>query len=76
MRVHEAKEGKRAQGKPRPYEPQRDQNGGRTRESNAPPRFDFVVELAELIAIPTIAARLRAPEKTYRVLGAKERRMV
>jgi len=36
MRVHEAKEGKRAQGKPRPYEPQRDQNGGRTRESNAP----------------------------------------
>jgi len=37
MRVHEAKEGKRAQGKPRPYEPRRDQNGGRTRESNAPP---------------------------------------
>ncbi|XP_068486459.1 uncharacterized protein [Phaseolus vulgaris] len=72
MRVHEAKEGKRAQGKPRPYKPRRDQNGGRTSESNAPPRFDFVVELAEMIAIPAIAARLRAPEKTDRVLGRKK----
>ena len=58
MRVHEAKEGKKAQGKPRPYEHRKDQGRGRTRESNAPPRFDFVVELAELIAIPAIAARL------------------
>ncbi|XP_068477256.1 uncharacterized protein [Phaseolus vulgaris] len=72
MRVHEAKEGKKAQGKPCPYEPQRDQNRGRTRESNAPPRFDFVVELAELIAIPAIGARLRAPEKTDKVLGRKK----
>ncbi|XP_068503845.1 uncharacterized protein [Phaseolus vulgaris] len=72
MRVHEAKEEKRAQGKPRPYEPRRDQNGGRARESNAPPRFDFVVELAELIAIPAIAARLREPEKTDRVLGREK----
>ena len=31
-----------------------------------------MVELAELIAIPTIAARLRAPEKTDRVLGRKK----
>ncbi|XP_068503713.1 uncharacterized protein [Phaseolus vulgaris] len=37
MRVHEAKEGKKAQGKPRPYEPRRNQNRGRMRESNAPP---------------------------------------
>ncbi|XP_068474917.1 uncharacterized protein [Phaseolus vulgaris] len=72
MRVHEAKEGKKAQGKPRPYEPRRDQNRGRTKESNAPPRFDFVVELAELIAIPAIAARLRALEKTDKVLGRKK----
>ena len=72
MRVHEAKEGKKDQGKPRPYEPRKDQGRGRARESNAPPRFDFVVELAELIAIPAIAARLRAPEKTDKVLGRKK----
>jgi len=72
MRVHEAKEGKKAQGKPRPYEPRKDQGRGRARQSNAPPRFDFVVELAELIAIPAIAARLRAPEKTDKVLGRKK----
>ncbi|XP_068476811.1 uncharacterized protein [Phaseolus vulgaris] len=34
MRVHEAKEGKKAQGKPRPYEPRKDLGGGRARESN------------------------------------------
>ncbi|XP_068475177.1 uncharacterized protein [Phaseolus vulgaris] len=72
MRVHEAKEGKKAQGKPRPYEPRKDQGRGRARESNVPPRFDFVVELAELIAIPAIAAKLRAPEKTDKVLGRKK----
>ncbi|XP_068476909.1 uncharacterized protein [Phaseolus vulgaris] len=72
MRVHEAKEGKKAQGKPHPYEPRKDQGRGRARESNVPPRFDFVVELAELIAIPAIAARLRAPEKTDKVLGRKK----
>ena len=37
-----------------------------------PPRFDFVVELAELIAVPAIVARLRAPEKTDKVLGRKK----
>jgi len=57
---NKAKEGKKAQGK------------GGARESNVPPRFDFVVELAELIAVPAIAARLRAPEKTDRVLGRKK----
>ena len=72
MRVHEAKEGKKDQGKPRPYEPRKDQGRGRSGESNAPPRFDFVVELAELIAIQAIAARLRAPEKTDKVLGRKK----
>ncbi|XP_068477092.1 uncharacterized protein [Phaseolus vulgaris] len=72
MRVHEAKDGKKAQGKPRPYEPRKDQGRGRARESNTPPRFDFVVELAELIAIPAIAARLRAPERTDKVLRRKK----
>jgi len=37
MRVHEAKEGKRAQGKPRPYEPRRDQNGGARGRVTHPP---------------------------------------
>jgi len=68
MRVHDAKEGKKAQGKHHPYEPRKDQGRGRARESNVPPRFDFVVELAEVIAIPAIAARLRAPKKTDKVL--------
>ncbi|XP_068476154.1 uncharacterized protein [Phaseolus vulgaris] len=72
MRVHEAKEGKKAQGKPRPYGPGKDQGRGRARESHAPPRFDFVVEVAELIGIPAIAALLRAPEKTDKVLGRKK----
>ncbi|XP_068474866.1 uncharacterized protein [Phaseolus vulgaris] len=72
MRVHEAKEGKKAQGKHHPYDPRKDQGRGCARESNAPPRFDFVVELAELIAIPAIAARLRAPEKTDKVQGRKK----
>ena len=67
MRVREAKERKKAQGKSRPYEPRKDQGRGCARESNVPPRFDFVVELAELIAIPAIAARLLAPEKTDKV---------
>jgi len=43
MRVHEAKEGKKAQGKPRPYEPRKDLGRGRAREG-----------LAELIAIPAM----------------------
>jgi len=34
MRVHKAKEGKKAQGKTRPYEPRKDQGRGRARESN------------------------------------------
>jgi len=72
MRVHEAKEGKKAQGKPRPYGPGKDQGRGRARESHAPPRFDFVVEVVELIGIPAIAALLRAPEKTDKVLGRKK----
>ena len=37
MRAHEAKEGKRAQGKPRPYKPRRDQNGGARGRVTHPP---------------------------------------
>ena len=65
-RVHEAKEGKKVQGKSRPYAPRKDQGRGRARENNAPPRYDFMVGLADLITLPAIAARLRVPEKTTR----------
>ncbi|XP_068501710.1 uncharacterized protein [Phaseolus vulgaris] len=71
-RVHEAKEGKKVQGKPRPYAPRKDQGKGRARENNAPLRYDFMVELADLIALPAIAARLRVLEKTDKVLGRKK----
>ncbi|XP_068475296.1 uncharacterized protein [Phaseolus vulgaris] len=71
-RVHEAKEGKKVQGKPRPYAPRKDQCRGRARENNAPLRYDFMVELADLIALPAIAARLRVPKKTDKVLGRKK----
>ncbi|XP_068498327.1 uncharacterized protein [Phaseolus vulgaris] len=71
-RVHEAKEGKKVQGKPHPYAPRKDQGRGRARENNAPPRYDFMVKLADLIALSAIAARLRVPEKTDKVLGRKK----
>jgi len=71
-RVHEAKEGKKVQGKPRPFAPRKDQGRGCARENNAPPRYHFMVGLADLIALPAIAARLRVPEKTNKVLGRKK----
>ncbi|XP_068492098.1 uncharacterized protein [Phaseolus vulgaris] len=71
-RLHEAKEGKRVQGKPRPYPPGKDQGRGRARENNAPPRYNFMVGLADLIALPAVAARLRVLEKTDKVLGRKK----
>ena len=43
---------------------------GRPRETNRPPRY--VMELADLIAIANIAAKLKVPEKTTdKVLGPK-----
>ncbi|XP_068498165.1 uncharacterized protein [Phaseolus vulgaris] len=71
-RVHEAKEGKKVQGKHRPYAPAKDQGRGRAKENNAPPRYNFLVGLADLIALPAVAARLRVPEKTDKVLGRKK----
>ena len=49
--MHEAKEGKKAQEKPRPYAPRKEQGKGRVRENNAPPRYNFTMELADLIAL-------------------------
>ena len=42
------------------------------REYNRPPKHKFVMGLADLIAIPNISARLKAPEKVGdKVLGSK-----
>ena len=45
---------------------------GRHRETNLPPRYEFVMGLADLITIQNIDARLKVPEKTTeKVLGPK-----
>jgi len=57
-----------------PYDPKKNKGRGpgRPRELNRPPRYKFVMGLADLIAIPNIAARLKAPEKVSdKVLGPK-----
>ena len=57
------------------YEARRPQTRGRTEEArwraegNRPVRNNFVVELKDLIVVPNIADRLRAPAKTDKVLG-------
>jgi len=73
-RVMEAAAGKRDQRARHPYDPKKNKSKGpgRPRESNRPPRYEFVMGLADLIAIPNIAARLKVPEKTEeKILGAK-----
>jgi len=70
----EAVVGKRDQRMRHPYDPKKNKNkgSGRPRETNRPPRYEFVMGLADLIAIPNIAARLKVPEKTTeKVLGPK-----
>ena len=57
-----------------PYDPRKNKgrDPGRPREYNRPPKYKFVMGLADLIAIPNIAARLKAPEKVGdKVLGPK-----
>ena len=46
-----------------PYQPRKPQTRGRERE-NVPPRHEFVVELKDLIVIPNVVERLKAPPKT------------
>jgi len=58
----------KASGKQQPYETRKPQTRARTRE-DAPPRHNFLVELRELIAIPNIAEKLKAPQKTDKKLG-------
>ncbi|XP_068498469.1 uncharacterized protein [Phaseolus vulgaris] len=74
QRVMEAAAGKRDQRTRHPYDPKKNKSKGpgRPRESNRPPRYEFVMGLADLIAIPNIAARLKVPEKTAeKILGPK-----
>ncbi|XP_068497885.1 uncharacterized protein [Phaseolus vulgaris] len=74
QRVMEAATGKRDQRMRHPYDPKKSKGKGpgRPRETNRPPRYEFVMGLADLIAIPNITARLKVPEKTTeKVLGPK-----
>jgi len=59
-RVNEATIGKRGQDRRRPYKARKPQAKGRAK-GNKPVRHNFVVELKDLIAVPIIADRLRAP---------------
>jgi len=74
QRVMEGVAGKRDQRMRHPYDPKRSKGKGpgRPRETNCPPRYEFVMGLADLIAIPNIASRLKVHEKTTeKVLGPK-----
>jgi len=74
QRVMEAAAGKWDQRMHHPYDPKKNKNkgSGRPKETNCPPRYEFVMGLADLIAIPNIAARFKVPEKTTeKVLGPK-----
>jgi len=74
QRVMEAATGKKDQRMHHPYDPEKNKGKGpgRPREFNRPPRYEFVMGLADLIAIPNIAARIKVPEKaTDKVLGPK-----
>ena len=74
QRVLETAAAKRDQRTRHPYDPRKTKGRGpgRPREYNRPPKHKFVMGLADLIAIPNIAARLKAPEKVGdKVLGPK-----
>ncbi|XP_068504456.1 uncharacterized protein [Phaseolus vulgaris] len=74
QRVMEAAAGKKDQSMHHPYDPKKSKGKGpgRPREFNRPPMYEFVMGLADLIAIPNIDARLKVPEKTTdKVLGPK-----
>jgi len=74
QRVLETAEAKKDQRTRHPYDPKRNKGRGprRPREFNRPPRYKFVMGLADLIAIPKIASRLKTPEKVSdKVLGPK-----
>jgi len=74
QRVLETAAAKKDQRTRHPYDPKKNKGRGpgRPREFNRLPRYKFVIGLADLIAIPNIAARLKAPKKVSdKVLGPK-----
>ena len=74
QRVLETMAAKKDQRTRHPYDPKKNKGRGpgRPREFNRPPRYKLVMGLADLIAIPNIATRLKAPEKVGdKVLGPK-----
>ena len=74
QRVLETMAAKKDQRTRHPYDPRKNKRRGlgRPREYNRPPKYKFVMGLVDLIAIPNIAARLKAPEKVGdKVLGPK-----
>ncbi|XP_068497852.1 uncharacterized protein [Phaseolus vulgaris] len=78
IRVNETTTGRKNQEGRRPYEARKPQPRGQAggnrpaRERARPTRYDFVVELKDLIAVPNIAERLRQPVKSDKVLGPRK----
>ena len=75
VRVHQAVTERKHFDRKRAYEPRRTQPKSRVeqgREVSKPPRHNFVMELKDLIAIPSIANRLRPPIKADKVLGPRK----
>jgi len=78
VRVNETTTGRKKPEGRRPYEtrkpqPRGPEGGDRpARERARPARYNFVVELKDLIAVPNIAERLRRPAKTDKVLGPRK----
>ncbi|XP_068503739.1 uncharacterized protein [Phaseolus vulgaris] len=75
VRVHQAVTERKHFDRKRAYEPQRTQPKVRVeegREASKPPRHNFVMELKDLIAVPSIADRLRPLIKADKVLGPRK----
>ena len=78
VRVNETTTDRRKSDRRRPYEVRKPQPRGPTggerpaKERARPGRYNFVVELKDLIVVPNIAERLRRPAKTDKVLGARK----
>ena len=78
VRVNETTTERRKADRRRPYEARKSQPRGPAqverpaRERARPARYNFMVELKDLIAVPNIAERLRRPAKTDKVLGPRK----
>ena len=78
VKVNETTTGRKKPDVRRPYEARKPQPRGPAggdhpaRERVRPARYNFVVELKDLIAVPNIAERLRRPAKTDKVLGPRK----